>query len=392
MKIMSVNAGSSSLKFSLFDMKDEQLIASGYFERVGIEGSFYTIKYNGEKIKDEIDMPNHTVAVEILLNRLLSLNIIESLDEIDGVGHRTVNGGERYSKSVLITDKVIEDLTELKELARLHNPAGVLGIEAVRSAHPNVPMVAVFDTAFHQTLSEEKYLYPVPYEWYKEHGVRKYGFHGTSHRYVALEASKILGRKDLKTIICHLGSGASISAVKDLKSVDTSMGFTPLTGVVMGTRSGDVDPSIIPYIMEKEGMNASEVVNALNKKSGLLGISGISNDCRDVENAIQEGNERARLALDMFVNSVVDYVAKYYVELGGIDCLCFTAGIGENAPLVREMIVNKLACLGATLDVEANASRGKTVKISTKDSKFDIYVIPTNEELMIAKDTVELIG
>ena len=392
MKIMSVNAGSSSLKFSLFDMKDEQLIASGYFERVGIEGSFYTIKYNGEKIKEEIDMPNHTVAVEILLNRLLSLNIIESLDEIDGVGHRTVNGGERYSKSVLITDKVIEDLTELKELAPLHNPAGVLGIEAVRSALPNVPMVAVFDTAFHQTLSEEKYLYPVPYEWYKEHGVRKYGFHGTSHRYVALEASKILGRKDLKTIICHLGSGASISAVKDLKSVDTSMGFTPLTGVVMGTRSGDVDPSIIPYIMEKEGMNASEVVNALNKKSGLLGISGISNDCRDVENAIQEGNERARLALDMFVNSVVDYVAKYYVELGGIDCLCFTAGIGENAPLVREMIVNKLACLGATLDVEANASRGKTVKISTKDSKFDIYVIPTNEELMIAKDTVELIG
>ena len=392
MKIMSVNAGSSSLKFSLFDMKDEQLIASGYFERVGIEGSFYTIKYNGEKIKEEIDMPNHTVAVEILLNRLLSLNIIESLDEIDGVGHRTVNGGERYSKSVLITDKVIEDLTELKELAPLHNPAGVLGIEAVKSALPNVPMVAVFDTAFHQTLSEEKYLYPVPYEWYKEHGVRKYGFHGTSHRYVALEASKILGRKDLKTIICHLGSGASISAVKDLKSVDTSMGFTPFTGVVMGTRSGDVDPSIIPYIMEKEGMNASEVVNALNKKSGLLGISGISNDCRDVENAIQEGNERARLALDMFVNSVVDYVAKYYVELGGIDCLCFTAGIGENAPLVREMIVNKLACLGATLDVEANASRGKTVKISTKDSKFDIYVIPTNEELMIAKDTVELIG
>ena len=392
MKIMSVNAGSSSLKFSLFDMKDEQLIASGYFERVGIEGSFYTIKYNGEKIKEEIDMPNHTVAVEILLNRLLSLNIIESLDEIDGVGHRTVNGGERYSKSVLITDKVIEDLTELKELAPLHNPAGVLGIEAVRSALPNVPMVAVFDTAFHQTLSEEKYLYPVPYEWYKEHGVRKYGFHGTSHRYVALEASKILGRKDLKTIICHLGSGASISAVKDLKSVDTSMGFTPLTGVVMGTRSGDVDPSIIPYIMEKEGMNASEVVNALNKKSGLLGISGISNDCRDIENAIQEGNERARLALDMFVNSVVDYVAKYYVELGGIDCLCFTAGIGENGPLVREMIVNKLACLGATLDVEANTSRGKTVKISTKDSKFDIYVIPTNEELMIAKDTVELIG
>lgn len=392
MKIMSVNAGSSSLKFSLFDMKDEQLIASGYFERVGIEGSFYTIKYNGEKIREEIDMPNHTVAVEILLNRLLSLNIIESLDEIDGVGHRTVNGGELYSKSVLITDKVIEDLTKLKDLAPLHNPAGVLGIEAVRKALPNVPMVAVFDTAFHQTLAPSKFLYPVPYEWYKEYGVRKYGFHGTSHRYVAMEASKILGRKDLKTIICHLGSGASITAVKDLKSVDTSMGFTPLTGVVMGTRSGDVDPSIIPYIMEKEGMNASEVVNALNKRSGLLGVSGVSNDCRDIEESIQEGNERSKLALEMFVQSVVDYIAKYYVLLGGIDCLCFTAGIGENGQLVREMIVNKLACLGATLDIEANASRGKTQKISGADSKFDIYVIPTNEELMIAKDTVELIG
>jgi len=392
MKIMSVNAGSSSLKFSLFDMKDEMLIASGYFERVGIEGSFYTIKYNGEKIREEIDMPNHTVAVEILLDRLLSLNIIESLDEIDGVGHRTVHGGERYSKSVLITDKVVEDLIELKELAPLHNPAGVLGIEAVKKVLPNVPMVAVFDTAFHQTLEPTRYLYPIPYEWYKDYGVRKYGFHGTSHRYVALEASKILGRKDIKTIICHLGSGASITAVKDLKSVDTTMGFTPLTGVVMGTRSGDVDPSIIPYIMEKEGMNASEVLNALNKRSGLLGISGISNDCRDIEDACQEGKERAILALDMFVNSVVDYIAKYYVLLGGIDCLCFTAGIGENGPLIREMVVNKLACLGVSLDVEKNASRGKTVKISTDDSKFDIYVIPTNEELMIAKDTVELIG
>lgn len=392
MKIMSVNAGSSSLKFSLFDMMDESLIASGYFERVGIEGSFYTIKYNGEKIREEIDMPNHTVAVEILLNRLLSLNIISSLDEIDGVGHRTVNGGELYSKSVVITDKVIEDLTNLKELAPLHNPAGVLGIEAVRNALPNVAMVAVFDTAFHQTIEKERFLYPVPYEWYKEYGVRKYGFHGTSHRYVALEASKLLGRKDIKTIVCHLGSGASISAIKDLKSVDTSMGFTPLTGVVMGTRSGDVDPSIIPFIMEKEGMNASEVVNDLNKKSGLLGISGVSNDCRDIENAIQEGSERSKLALDMFINSTVDYISKYYVELGGIDCLCFTAGIGENSASIREAIVNKLACLGAKLDVEANSIRGEVAKISTEDSKFDIYVIPTNEELMIAKDTVELIG
>lgn len=392
MKIMSVNAGSSSLKFSLFDMRTEETIASGYFERVGIEGSFYTIKYNGEKIKEEIDMPNHTVAVEILLDRLISLNIISSLDEIDGVGHRIVSGGERYAKSVLITDKVIEDLIELKEFAPLHNPAHVLGIKALKEALPTVSMVAVFDTAFHQTLDPVQYIYPVPYSWYKDYGVRKYGAHGTSHRYVSQKINEVLGRKDMKTIVCHLGSGASISAIKDGKCIDTSMGFTPLAGIMMGTRSGDIDPSIIPYIMEKEGMNAAEVIDALNKKSGLLGVSGISSDCRDIEDAIQKGDELAKLALDKLVQTVVNYVAQYYVELGGLDCLCFTAGIGENAPLVREMVAQKLACLGIEIDVSKNNFRGELREISKDGADIKVYVVPTNEELMIARDTLELIG
>lgn len=392
MKIMSVNAGSSSLKFSLFDMRTEETIASGYFERVGIEGSFYTIKYNGEKVKEEIDMPNHTVAVEILLDRLISLNIISSLDEIDGVGHRIVSGGERYSKSVLVTDKVIEDLIELKDFAPLHNPAHVLGIQAVKAVLPNVPMAVVFDTAFHQTLSPVQYLYPTPYSWYKEHGVRKYGAHGTSHRYVSGKISEILGKKDLRTIVCHLGSGASISAIKDGKCIDTSMGFTPLAGIMMGTRSGDIDPSIIPYVMEKEGMNAAEVIDTLNKKSGLLGVSGISGDCRDIEDAIKEGNEQAQLALDKFVQTVVNYIAQYYVELGGLDCLCFTAGIGENGPLVREMVCQKLACLGIQIDVAKNNVRGELTELSATGADIKVYVVPTNEELMIARDTLELIG
>ena len=391
MKIMSVNAGSSSLKFSLFEMKDESLIASGYFERVGMEGSFYTIKYNGEKIKEEIEMPNHTVAVEIMLDRLVSLNILSSLDEISGIGHRVVHGADKYNKSVLITDKVMEDIKNFVDLAPLHNPANILGIEAVKKALPNVPMVAVFDTAFHQTLAEKEFIYPVPYEWYKKHGVRKYGFHGASHCYVSRKISEVLNRKDLRTIICHLGSGSSISAVKDGKCVDTTMGFTPLPGIMMGTRSGDVDPSIITYIMEKEGMNAIEVMNVLNKKSGLLGISGVSSDCRDIEDGIKEGNERCKLAMDKLVQTVVNYIAQYYVELGGIDCLCFTAGIGENGPAVREAICEKLACLGITIDVSKNNFRGELREISKDNADIKVYVVPTNEELMIAKDTLALI-
>lgn len=391
MKIMSVNAGSSSLKFSLFEMQDESLIASGYFERVGIEGSFYTIKYNGEKIREEIEMPNHTVAVEILLDRLISLGIIESLEDIDGVGHRIVHGGDKYSQSVLVTDKVIEDIRAVSDLAPLHNPAHLLGIEAVRKALPNVAMTVVFDTAFHQTLEKTQYIYPVPYEWYTKYAVRKYGFHGTSHRYVAKTISEVLGKDDLKVIVCHLGSGASVSAIKNGKCIDTSMGFTPLTGVMMGTRTGDVDPSIIPYIMEKEGLNAAEVLNIFNKKSGLLGLSGISGDCRDIEEGIKQGNERCKLAMDKFVQTIVNYIAEYYVELGGIDCLCFTAGIGENGIDVREAICQKLECLGIHLDISKNNVRGELVEISKDGEEIKVYVVPTNEELMIARDTLALI-
>ena len=392
MKIMSINAGSSSLKFSLFDMENEQVIASGLFERIGIDQSAYTIKYNGEKIKQEIDLPDHSVAVSILLDKLVELGIIKSLDEINGVGHRVVSGGDRYSESILITDKVVQDIIELKDYAPLHNPAHVLGINAFREALPNVPMSVVFDTAFHQTMDEVSYLYPVPYSWYENYKVRKYGAHGTSHRYIALSIAEELKRDDLKVISCHLGNGGSITAIKDGKCVDTSMGFTPLAGIMMGTRSGDIDPSIIPFVMEKEGKNAGEIIDDLNKKSGFLGLSGISSDSRDIEDGIAAGNEKCRLAQDKYIRTVVDHIAKYYVLLGGCDVLCFTAGIGENSKSVRAEIIEKLECLGFKLDAEANNVRGELRKISAEDSSSLIYILPTDEELMIARDTLNLIN
>ena len=392
MKIMSINAGSSSLKFSLFDMENEQVIASGLFERIGIDQSAYTIKYNGEKIKQEIDLPDQSVAVSILLEKLVELGIIKSLDEINGVGHRVVSGGDRYSESILITDKVVQDIIELKDYAPLHNPAHVLGINAFREALPNVPMSVVFDTAFHQTMDEVSYLYPVPYSWYENYKVRKYGAHGTSHRYIALSIAEELKRDDLKVISCHLGNGGSITAIKDGKCVDTSMGFTPLAGIMMGTRSGDIDPSIIPFVMEKEGKNAGEIIDDLNKKSGFLGLSGISSDSRDIEDGIAAGNEKCRLAQDKYIRTVVDHIAKYYVLLGGCDVLCFTAGIGENSKGVRAEIIEKLECLGFKLDAEANNVRGELRKISAEDSSSLIYILPTDEELMIARDTLNLIN
>ena len=392
MKIMSINAGSSSLKFSLFEMNTRECIASGYFERVGLDGSFYTIKYNGEKIREEVAMPNHTVAVEVLLERLISIGIISSLDEIDGIGHRLVHGGEKYKTSVMITDEVVEDLRKYSDLAPLHNPANILGIEAVRKALPNVPMVGVFDTAFHQTMEKKEYIYPVPYEWYTNYGVRKYGFHGTSHCYISKQIPRILGRDTYKAIICHLGSGGSISAVKDGKCVDTTMGFTPLAGIMMGTRSGDIDSSIIPYIMNKCDMTVDEVMNDLNKKSGFLGISGVGSDFRDIYAGVVAGNERCKLAFDKYVKTVVNYIAQYYVELGGCDILCFTAGLGENASEARLAIMEKLACLGVKVDLEKNQIRGEEVKLTTDDSSIICYSIPTNEELMIALDTLSLIG
>ena len=392
MKIMSINAGSSSLKFSLFNMDNEEVIASGLFERIGIEQSCYTIKYNGEKLKQEIDLPDHSVAVSILLEKLVELGIIQSLDEINGVGHRVVSGGDRYSESILVTDKVVEDIIELKDYAPLHNPAHVLGINAFREALPGVPMSVVFDTAFHQTMDSVSYLYPVPYSWYENYKVRKYGAHGTSHRYIALTIAEELKRDDLKVISCHLGNGGSITAIKDGKCVDTSMGFTPLAGIMMGTRSGDIDPSIIPFVMEKEGKNAAEIISDLNKKSGFLGVSQISSDSRDIENGIAEGNEKCKLAQDKFIRTVVDYIARYYVLLGGCDVLCFTAGIGENSKGVRAEIVEKLECLGFKLNAEANDVRGEFRKISADDSSSLIYILPTDEELMIARDTLNLIN
>ena len=391
MKIMSINAGSSSLKFSLFDMTDESVITSGVFERIGMDGSCYTIKYNGEKISEEVVLETHTDAVKTLFDKLLTLNIIESLDEINGVGHRIVQGKDLYSESVLITDKVIEDLDSIKAFAPLHNPGAVMGIKAFKEVVPNVPMTVVFDTAFHQTMDKETYLYPVPYKWYTEYGVRKYGFHGTSHRFIAYSLKDYLGRGDFKLISCHIGNGGSICAIENMKCVDTSMGFTPLAGIMMGTRSGDIDPSIIPYVMELEGKNASEVIDDLNKQSGVLGLSEFSNDLRDLVDKCNEGEEQAIITKNKYVRRIVDYIAQYYVLLGGADAIVFTAGVGENNIPIRREICEKLSCLGVKIDLDLNNTRGEFKKISANDSRIDVYVIPTNEELLIARDTVKLI-
>ena len=392
MKIISINAGSSSLKFTLFEMKDETTIASGLFERIGIEGSCYTIKYNGEKITEEVEMENHTDAVKILLDKLVTLEIIKSLDEIKGVGHRVAHGLDKYKESVIITDKVMEDIESTKEFAPLHVPGILKGIEAFKEVLPEALMVAVFDTAFHQTMEEETYLYPVPYKWYSEYGVRKYGFHGTSHRYISECVKEILKKDNFKLISCHIGSGGSICAIKDGKSVDTTMGFTPLAGIMMGTRSGDVDPSIIPRIMGIEGKNAGEVVDDLNKSSGVLGLSQLCSDMRDLVNACDEGTHQAIVTKDKYVRRVVDYIAQYYVLLGGADIIVFTAGVGENNIAIRREICEKLSCLGIKIDLDKNNVRGEEIKLSIDDSSTLVYVIPTNEELMIARDTLSFMN
>ena len=390
MKVMSINCGSSSLKFSLFEMNDNSLIASGVFERIGLNDSFYTIKYNGEKIREEISLPDHKKAVEVLLDRLISIGIINDLKEIEGVGHRLAHGSTKYKKSVLITDEVIEDLRSLTDLAPLHIPANILGIEAVKAVLPNIPMVGVFDTTFHTTMDPVSYIYPVPYEWYEKYNIRKFGFHGTSFRYICREIPRLIGKENYRAIICHLGSGGSICAVKDGKSVDTTMGFAPVCGIMMGTRSGDIDPLIIPYVMEKEDKELEDVINDLNKKSGFLGLSGVSSDFRDIYKGVVEGNERCKLAFDKYVRTVTNYIGSYYVELGGVDTIIFTAGLGENASSARLAIMEKLACLGVKIDLEKNQVCGEEVKISTDDSSISCYVVPTNEELMIALDTVSL--
>ena len=391
MKILSINAGSSSLKFSLINMEDESVIASGVFERIGIDGS-YTIKFNGEKIKEDAKLDTHADAVNILLEKLISLNIVASLDEIEGVGHRVVQGKDVFDKSVIVDDEVMKKLDSIKHFAPLHNPANMLGIEAFQKALPSAVNTVVFDTAFHQTMSPETYLYAVPYEWYTKYGIRKYGAHGTSHRYITEVVEETLKTDKFKLISCHIGNGASITAIKDGKCVDTSMGFTPLAGVMMGTRSGDVDPSIIPPVMEAENKNIDDIINDLNKNSGVLGLSGISSDMRDLEDAYFKGDERAILTMNKYVRRITDYIAQYYVLLGGADVIAFTAGVGENGPVVRKLVCDNLACLGVKLDEEKNNVRGKFTLISSDDSKIKVYVIPTDEELMIARDTLELIN
>ena len=396
MKVLCVNAGSSSLKFQLFEMPEEKVIISGYIEKIGLEDSFWTTKVNGEKIKGAKYLKNHTEAVQVLIDELLTHHAVESLDEIKGVGHRVLHGGEKYSDSVLIDEEVVESIKESTKLGPLHHPGNLAGITAMQEALPGVPMVAVYDTAFHQTMPKKNFLYPTPYEWYTDLGVRKYGFHGTSHKYITTKMQEKLGKKDVNLIICHIGSGASISAVKEGKCYDTTMGLTPLDGLMMGTRSGSIDPSVIEYVCSETGKDVKTITNELNKKSGLLGVSGFS-DSRDVENAAKEGNELATLALEMYNDRVAKYIADYFVELeGNVDSIVFTAGVGENGIEARAEIINRLACLGIKLDSNKNSNIAsyKEVSegvISADDSSVTVEVLPTNEELMIIKDTYNII-
>ena len=392
MKIMSVNAGSSSLKFKMYEMPEEKVITDGIVERMGMEDAYFTIKIDGVKQKEVLPIKDHSVAVEKLLDDLIKRGIVKSLDEIQGIGHRIVQGGWYFDDSIMIDEDVVAKITELCALAPLHNGPHLIGIKAFQEVLPNVPNVAVFDTSFHQTMAEEAYMYAVPYEWYTEYKVRKYGAHGTSHKYVAYRCAELMGKdvKDVNIITCHLGNGASISAVKGGKCVDTSMGLTPLEGIPMGTRSGNLDPTVVSYMCEKTGMDASQVVNALNKKSGYLGVSGVSNDSRDLEEAMDAGNERAKLALDIQYKRIADYIASYYVYMGGVDAIVFTAGIGENCSRCREQVIERISVLGAKIDYEANNVRGVEKEVSAKDSKIKVYLIPTEEELMIARDVMRI--
>lgn len=391
-KIMAINAGSSSLKFQLFEMPSENVITKGLVERIGMKDSVFTISFKDEKVTETLNIHNHEVAVELLLEKLLQHKIISSYEEIDGVGHRVVHGGEVFSDSTLITDEVIAELDTLSELAPLHNPANITGIIAFRSILGDTPAVAVFDTAFHQTMPSSSYMYSLPYEYYEKYAVRRYGFHGTSHKYVSQRAAEMIGRpiEELRLISCHIGNGASITAIKGGKSVDTSMGFTPLAGVTMGTRSGDVDPALIPYIMEKTGTTADEVLDVLNKKSGILGLSGLSSDLRDVQNAANEGNERAELAIKVFADRIRKYIGSYAITMGGLDGIIFTAGVGENSSYMRSLILEDLEFLNIELDEELNLICGQDAFIHSENSLVKLMVIPTNEEVMIARDVAAI--
>ncbi|MNM49396.1 Acetate kinase [compost metagenome] len=396
MNILVINCGSSSLKYQLIDMKTEEALATGLVERIGIDGSILTQKANGEKYIVEEAMKDHQDAIKLVLAALVDKDhgVIKSMDEIEAVGHRVVHGGEKYAASVVIDEDVMKQLEECAKLAPLHNPPNIIGINACKALMPNTPMVGVFDTAFHQTMPEKAYLYALPYELYKDHHIRKYGFHGTSHKYVSMKAAEAMGKdiKELKIVNCHLGNGASVSAVKNGESVDTSMGFTPLQGLVMGTRTGDMDPAVVTYLIKELGYSASEVDDILNKKSGVLGVSGVSSDFRDVEDAAWNKKEhRSNIALDMFVYRVKQYIGSYAAIMGGVDAIVFTAGVGENSVEMRESILEGFDFLGVDFDKDKNKVRGKFAEITKEGSKVKAFVIPTNEELMIAKDTLALV-
>ena len=396
MKILVLNSGSSSLKYQLIDMETEGTLCSGYYERIGSDISFLTHKVNGEKHKLEHPVKDHSAALKFVMDQLLDVNygVIKKLEEIDAIGHRVVHGGEKFSSSTLINEDVLKAIQECADLAPLHNPAAVLGIKACQSEMPGKPNVAVFDTAFHQTLPKERYIYPIPYEYYEKYGVRKYGFHGTSHMFVSTRIAEILGKpiEDLKIINCHIGQGASICAIQNGKSVETSMGLTPVAGIPMGSRTGDIDPSVVTFIMKKENLNPEEANAMLNKKSGLLGISGVSADNRDIEQAMAEGNERAKLALDHYHYAIASYIARCAVAMNGVDVITFTAGVGERGRESREEICKQLTFMGVKLDKQANFDAfAVEAKISSDDSEVLVYVVPTNEELMIAKQTQEIV-
>ena len=394
MKILVLNSGSSSLKYQVIDMDTEETLVKGYFERIGQQNSFLTHKVNGEKHKFEKYVKDHEEALEFIFTRLINdhYGVIKSLNELNGIGHRVVQGGEKYSQPVVITDEVIAEIKKCSDLAPLHNPAAVLGIEACRKIAPEIPMVAVFDTAFHQSIPKDRYMYSIPSEYYQKYGVRKYGAHGTSHQYVAYRVAEILGKdiKELKIVNCHLGQGASICAIQDGKSVETSMGLTPLGGIPMGTRSGDIDSLIVTYLMKKENLSAQEIENILNKQSGVYGISRISMDFRDIENDALAGGIHAQLALDAYHYAVAGYVAKCAVAMGGIDILTFTAGVGEKSSYSRKEICKQLEFFGVKIDEEKNKEKGEEMEISTADSQVKVFVIPTNEELMIARETAKM--
>lgn len=397
MKVLVINCGSSSLKYQLIDMSNETALAVGLVERIGIEGSILTQKVNGEKFKIQEPMEDHKKAIALVLEALIDPEngVIQDLSEISSVGHRVVHGGEKYAGSVLITDDVMAVLEECVKLAPLHNPPNIIGINSCKELMPETPMVGVFDTAFHQTIPQESFMYAIPYELYEEHKIRGYGFHGTSHKFVSKGAADFLGKdiEDLKIITCHLGNGASVAAVKNGICVDTSMGFTPLAGLIMGTRCGDIDPAVVTYLINDLGMSAAEANTVLNKKSGVLGVSGISSDFRDLEGAASEGNKRAQLALDMFHYRVKKYIGSYAAAMGGVDCIVFTGGIGENGCDTRESIAKELSFLGVEFNSEANDGlRGKLADISASNSKVKVLVVPTNEELMIARDTKEIVS